>query len=334
MAALVYLNLVDHHTSAVCIAGAVAPPNRRASEDDVVDRFIADQARLLSRFTEDARCVRSLKVGSAPSEGQPGDVLVLANALSAALRPDPTPGAAQVTPSRFLLATPQTFKLRSLACSSLEESIRFLLRAEPNSILVELPDAQHGQIERWLEQLATLQWPTREAKPGHARPTRHAPSIAERAVERAAASREATAEQWLTAGEVSARLGSRAANTSKLANELRRKNQLLGVWLNGAVRFPDWQFNDNGQPHTGLAAALDLLHALYVPDGLAELDRREQGWKSVRWFLIQRGELAGRSPREALADDPGAVIKLAAEDLHKANRATQASIEGDTDHVR
>lgn len=127
----------------------------------------------------------------------------------------------------------------------------------------------------------------------------------------AAAWRAELASDWLTAAEVSRRLGSKAENASQLATKLRRTGKLLAVYLpvpGGSWRFPTWQFQANGQP---VARWHEVLRILHEHGSFLDTQRRTTGWGEVEWFLAGHTLLKGLTPAEVLATDPAKVLAAA-----------------------
>ncbi|OCG82137.1 hypothetical protein LMG667_19725 [Xanthomonas euvesicatoria] len=130
----------------------------------------------------------------------------------------------------------------------------------------------------------------------------------------AAAQRQTLAENWLTAAQVSARLGSQATNGSHRASQLRREGQLLGVYVplpSPSYRYPTWQFGADGQPVEHLTQILTVMrdHGPFErePDG----QRRTTGWGEVEWFHSPHVLLDGATPAQVLASDPARVLQAA-----------------------
>lgn len=130
----------------------------------------------------------------------------------------------------------------------------------------------------------------------------------------AAVQRQALAAQWLTAAQVSADLGSQAANGSHRASQLRRDGQLLGVYVSHpspSYRYPTWQFHRPGEVVYLMPEILRVLREFgpfeREPEGL----RRTTGWGEVEWFLTPHALLDGAAPAEVLATDPEGVLQAA-----------------------
>lgn len=132
--------------------------------------------------------------------------------------------------------------------------------------------------------------------------------------------RKALAEGWLSAAQVSARLGSQLGSAGLLAAELRRAGKLLAVYAaepEPGYRYPTWQFCPDGQPIDQLAEILTLLRGafpfLQEPDGL----RRTTGWGEVEWFLTPHLLLDGLAPASMLATEPARVLQIARAEFEK-----------------
>ncbi|MBK0053066.1 hypothetical protein IAE41_02255 [Stenotrophomonas sp. S39] len=130
----------------------------------------------------------------------------------------------------------------------------------------------------------------------------------------ACSKREALAEEWPSADQVSATLGPQPGRGGLLATELRRAGKLLAVYVEvpePSYRFPTWQFRPDGQPIEQLAEILTVLRGalpfLCEPDGL----RRTTGWGEVEWFLSPHVLLDGDVPASTLGTDPVRVLHAA-----------------------
>lgn len=130
----------------------------------------------------------------------------------------------------------------------------------------------------------------------------------------AAAQRQALAAQWLTAAQVSADLGSQAANGSHRASQLRRDGQLLGVYVSHpspSYRYPTWQFHRPGEVVYVLPEILRVLREYGPFERESEGLRRTTGWGEVEWFLSPHALLDGATPADMLATDPDRVLQAA-----------------------
>jgi hypothetical protein len=129
---------------------------------------------------------------------------------------------------------------------------------------------------------------------------------------------------WLTAAEVSKRLGSTAGNASEAASAARKSGRLLGVWCapDRAYRYPPWQFNDDGTPVEAMREVLALMRDSGIR---GETSRANEGWPEATWFLAPNAILEellgledrddGPSPAEYLKTAPGKVLKAAREEF-------------------
>ena len=133
----------------------------------------------------------------------------------------------------------------------------------------------------------------------------------ERILRDAAARREALAAQWLSAAQVSARLGSPPESGGSRAAQFRRKGEVLGVYVTRpapSYRYPTWQFCSDGQPVEHLAEILRALRA-FGPFQCESVGlRRSTGWGEVEWFLSPHALLNGNQPAEVLTVDPARVL--------------------------
>lgn len=127
----------------------------------------------------------------------------------------------------------------------------------------------------------------------------------------AAERRGALAKDWATAADVSRQLGSTAENASQLATKWRREGKLLGVYLpvpTANWRFPNWQFQPDGNPVEFLEEILKVLHE---KGPFLDSSRRTTGWGEVEWFLTMHALLDGEAPALMLATDPERVLRAA-----------------------
>ncbi|WP_260465441.1 hypothetical protein [Stenotrophomonas maltophilia] len=136
------------------------------------------------------------------------------------------------------------------------------------------------------------------------------------ALERLSANRRwQLAKDWLTASEVSVRLGSTAENTSQLATKYRKEGKLLGVYLpvpTATWRFPNWQFKKNGYPVEHFEEILKTLRDSGV---FSDSDRRSTGWGEVEWFLSGHMLLDGKAPVDMLPKSPERVLEAAKQEF-------------------
>lgn len=147
----------------------------------------------------------------------------------------------------------------------------------------------------------------------------------------ASAEREALAEQWPNAVQVSAALGSQHGAEDS-ATKMRRAGLLLAVFIaipTPSYRYPTWQFRPDGQPVGHLADILAVLRDCgpfeREPDGL----RRTTGWGEVEWFLSPHALLDGDSPAAMLTQDPARVLLAAQVEFqnHWPDRSTGLGCE-------
>lgn len=219
-------------------------------------------------------------------------------------------------------------QLQELHSHSLAESLDVWQRLAADgddSVLIELSDpAPTDAVERHLARFyshlsATLvtsfrlqEVATSTFDVAAVRPDTHPPE--RQILQDAAAQRHALAAQWLSAAQVSAGLGSQAANGSHRASQLRRDGQLLGAYVSHpspSYRYPTWQFRADGQPIAHMTEILRVLRDFgpfeREPDGL----RRTTGWGEVEWFLTPHALLDGAAPADMLGTDPGRVLQAA-----------------------
>lgn len=136
----------------------------------------------------------------------------------------------------------------------------------------------------------------------------------------AAARRLELGGSWLTAAQVSALLGSQAANKSQAATVRRVAGEILGAWApqEKAFRHPPWQFAEDGQPHPEMKRILQLLRN---EGGMASVGRRTSGWKETEWFMAPHALLNGARPAELMQAEPGKVLEAAVEQFERNSDA-------------
>ncbi|HEU0197737.1 MAG TPA: hypothetical protein VFQ88_11070 [Nevskiaceae bacterium] len=129
------------------------------------------------------------------------------------------------------------------------------------------------------------------------------------------------AARWLTAAEVSRKLGSSArTNLGQYATALRQRGKLFAVWsTDGACyRFPPWQFRT--APDDRLLPTLEMpaiLQSLRAHGSASNPDRRAVGWGNLTWFTTPNALLDSAAPSTLLTTDPAAVLRAAqAESVH------------------
>lgn len=102
----------------------------------------------------------------------------------------------------------------------------------------------------------------------------------------------------LGSADVSALAGSTATNTAALASRWRQEGKIFGVDVHGTLRFPGFQFNEQGQPLPVIANILSLLPHL-------------PRWELALWFTGGNGWLGGARPVDVLTSDPAPVLDAA-----------------------
>lgn len=230
---------------------------------------------------------------------------------------------AQRIPSSPYMALWHHGQLQELQSRSLAESLEVWQRltgAGDDSVLIELSDpAPTDAVDRqlasfysYLNTAFVTHVRSQDLAGTRARPETHSP--AQQLLQDAAMQRQALAAQWLTAAQVSADLGSQAANGSHRASQLRRDGQLLGVYVSHpspSYRYPTWQFHRPGEPVYLLPEILRVLRDSgpfeREPDGL----RRTTGWGEVEWFLTPHALLDGAAPADVLRVAPERVLQAA-----------------------
>lgn len=104
-------------------------------------------------------------------------------------------------------------------------------------------------------------------------------------------------------------MGCTAADADKLATQLRRDGQILGVRVPEPIehyRFPTWQFQSDGKPVEHFAEILTIIREYGMRLGE---NRRTSGWGEVEWFLSHHILLNGERPCDVLRGNPIAVLE-------------------------
>jgi hypothetical protein len=100
--------------------------------------------------------------------------------------------------------------------------------------------------------------------------------------------------------EVAKLAGSHASNPAALANRWRTEGKVFTVDVDGAQRFPGFQFSENGRPLPVVAEVLKV-----IGDRLA-------GWELALWFTSSSDWLGGElRPADVLDSDPEMVVQAA-----------------------
>jgi hypothetical protein len=90
-----------------------------------------------------------------------------------------------------------------------------------------------------------------------------------------------------------------ASNPAALASRWRKEGKVFTVDVDGAQRFPGFQFGANSKPRPVIAAVL------------AAVGDRLSGWELALWFTGGNGWLGGMRPVDVLDSDPDLVIEAA-----------------------
>lgn len=129
-----------------------------------------------------------------------------------------------------------------------------------------------------------------------------APEVLE-AARRNAEDRRAAAEEFglLSAEHVADLVGSKSANRSAAAYNLRRGSRVFAVPTADGDRYPGFQFDPaGGRPRRAVGQVL----AAFVPRGLG-------GWELLAWFTAPTGWLDDQRPVDLLVSAPAAVVDAA-----------------------
>lgn len=102
----------------------------------------------------------------------------------------------------------------------------------------------------------------------------------------------------LTSAQVATRAGSTATNTAALASRWRAEERVFGVEVHGSLRYPGFQFDEQGQPVAVIARVLRAWpHA--------------PGWELALWFTGANAWLGDQRPVDVLTSDQDLVVDAA-----------------------
>jgi hypothetical protein len=104
--------------------------------------------------------------------------------------------------------------------------------------------------------------------------------------------------------DVASLVGSRAANRAATANRWRKEGLIFAVRHSGELRYPAFQFGDDGHPRPEIR---DVLAAF--------AERHASAWEIALWFVTEHPRADGRKPVELLDENPRAVELLARQSL-------------------
>lgn len=115
-----------------------------------------------------------------------------------------------------------------------------------------------------------------------------------RQVQREAEARAEVADQYglLSSAQVADQAHSTATNRAALASRWRAEQRLLSVTVDGAPRFPGFQFDSDGRPHPVVAQVLQVLSP-HLPE-----------WDITLWFTTANDWLGAITPADALQGPP------------------------------
>lgn len=128
------------------------------------------------------------------------------------------------------------------------------------------------------------------------------PALLEQVNRNAAAHVELSEEFGLLSSSQVAELAkskSMASNPAALANRWRKERKVFTVDVDGAQRFPGFQFGANGKPLPVIAEVVEA-----VGDRLT-------GWDLALWFTGSNGWLGGQRPVDVLDSDAELVVAAA-----------------------
>ena len=107
----------------------------------------------------------------------------------------------------------------------------------------------------------------------------------------------------LTSAEVAERSGSKAANRAAAANRWRQVHRIFAVRYRNELRYPAFQFDDDGQPRPEIQSVLE-----------AFAERHASDWEVALWFTTPHPRTR-RPPAEMLDDEPERVDLLVRQSL-------------------
>lgn len=103
----------------------------------------------------------------------------------------------------------------------------------------------------------------------------------------------------LSSAEVAALAGSKARNPAALASRWRKEGRLFAVEVEGASRYPGFQFDGQGRPLPIIGAVLEAFGG------------RLSGWEIALWFTGDNDWLGAVRPVDALGTDADQVREVA-----------------------
>ena len=101
----------------------------------------------------------------------------------------------------------------------------------------------------------------------------------------------------LSSAEVAKLAGSTASNRAATANRWANQRKVFTVEVDGAQRFPGFQFGENGRPLPVIA------------DVLTAAGDRLSGWELALWFTGSSAWLGGERPVDVIDSDPEMVVE-------------------------
>jgi hypothetical protein len=113
----------------------------------------------------------------------------------------------------------------------------------------------------------------------------------------------------LDANEVAELSGSASSNPRARASRWASSGRIFGVPVGARVLYPQFQFDQHGQPRPVVARALEALKGLNL-----------SAWAAALWWDTASDVLGWHTPAEVLAEDPGAVLAAAQLDARTLGR--------------
>lgn len=151
----------------------------------------------------------------------------------------------------------------------------------------------------WLASLVSMLIPSKPARPTI---LREAKMLAR------AKARILNSGDWLTAQDVAELAQLSTINASSQPNKWKRAGKIFALRHEGTDYFPVYGLDQQTsyRPRASLAPVI------------TELAQSKDGWGMAFWFGSSNSYLAGRMPKDVLAEDPELVLKAAKDEVHGA----------------
>ena len=103
----------------------------------------------------------------------------------------------------------------------------------------------------------------------------------------------------LNSARVHRRAGLKGRNTAQTVNAWRKRGRILGLPFQGKYGYPEFQFDEDGQPLKPMQAVLGALPTDFT------------AWQRAFWFVSPKEELGGKTPEKAMRDGHDRVVEVA-----------------------